>query len=101
NPSPVLLRIRDRNGTNERVISDGKTPPPTNAVWSPDGTRIAYYAFDFETRTAQIYMMNADGTGIAKLSKLGPGDGRAGRPAGSPDGTRIAFHALVDNVDPK
>jgi hypothetical protein len=44
NPFPLLLRSRARDGSDERVLHDGQ-PPATNAAWSPDGMRIAYYAF--------------------------------------------------------
>ena len=37
----------------------------------------------------EIYVMNADGTGVVRLTDNGAGDWH---PAWSPDGGRIAFH---------
>jgi hypothetical protein len=53
-------------------------------AWSPDGSRIAF-ARGGDTATAGIYIMNADGSGLQRVSAIG------GTPAWSPDGTRIAF----------
>jgi Tol biopolymer transport system component len=55
-------------------------------VWSPDGERIAFVRFGGHQR-ADIYVMNADGSGLRRLTR---GDGSA-FPIWSPDGRRIAF----------
>jgi Tol biopolymer transport system component len=51
-----------------------------NPAWSPDRTRLAF------ERNDQIWVINADGTGMAQLSTA-----RGVHPAWSPDGTRIAY----------
>jgi Tol biopolymer transport system component len=82
---------------------------PLTAVWSPDGTRIAFAAQEglyAGTRKpgpccysshADIYVMNADGSGIRELTH----DARQNaEPAWSPDGRRIAFVSRRDgNAD--
>lgn len=53
--------------------------------WSPDGSRIAFASS--ATGVPQIHVMNADGTGEARLTPEGQNQGASW----SPDGTRIAF----------
>lgn len=55
---------------------------------SPDGRQIAFYLAD-----GDIYVVNADGTGMRNLTNHPAADAF---PAWSPDGTRIAFHTDRD-----
>ena len=58
----------------------------TRADWSPDGSKIA-----FDTGrdgNNEIYVMNADGSGLVRLTNNTGDDSQA---AWSPDGTKIAF----------
>lgn len=62
-------------------------------TWNPDGERIAFSSRrdgDFE-----IYVMNADGTGLARLTD---NDAADKHPAWSPDGQRIAFDSNRDGT---
>lgn len=66
-----------------------ETPPITNdysPMWSPDGKQIVFSS----TRSGnfQIYVMNADGSDVRRLTDR---DGYDGDPSWSPDGTKIAF----------
>lgn len=55
-------------------------------AWSPDGTRIAFYSE--RDGNAEIYVMNADGTGVTRLTRSSADEGY---PAWSPDGRTISF----------
>jgi Tol biopolymer transport system component len=65
---------------------------------SPDGTRIAFMSQEPEASgfdpEYNVYVMNADGTGIARLTDT---PGTDGFPSWSPDGTRIAFSSTRDD----
>ena len=55
--------------------------------WSPDGTRIAFVS-DRTDPHGDVFVMNADGTGITQLTS---GPEYDSSPQWSPDGSRIAF----------
>lgn len=81
------LWIMDADGSRQRFLVEG-----SGAVWSPDGTRIAYLA-DGEPSGSQIYVrwMDAEGA-TSQVTRL------TDSPAGvqwSPDGQSLSFHALV------
>jgi TolB protein len=60
------------------------------ADWSPDGTKIAYEAMR-ERQKPDIFVMNANGTGKRRLTRLAWA--RDENPDWSPDGTQIAFYS--------
>jgi Tol biopolymer transport system component len=55
--------------------------------WSPDGGKIAFES-DRDGSDSEIYLMNADGSGVTQLTNNNASDGS---PSWSPDGERIAF----------
>jgi len=77
----------NRDGSNLAKISDG-TAHDTAPSWSPDGYRIAFVSArqDQSLLIQQVYVMNADGSGVQQLSH-GPDEA----PVWSPDGRRILF----------
>lgn len=75
-------------GTAIRLTSDPATD--WNAVWSPDGTRIAFVSQ--RSGSNNIWIMNADGTNQTQLTKMK----NAYSPVWSPDGTKIAFECSGD-----
>jgi TolB protein len=64
----------------------------TAPEWSADGSRIVF------EREGDIYVMNADGTGVTNLTNTPPPIDD-GSPTWSPDGTRIAFASVRQNSD--
>ena len=67
---------------------DGANGSPS---WSPDGERIAFYSD--RDGSAEIYVMNADGSGVERLTHT---EANEGAPAWSPDGKLIAFDSKRD-----
>jgi Tol biopolymer transport system component len=65
----------------------------SDPAWAPDG-RIVF--FSRRDGDAEIYVMNADGSGQTRLTTVG-GDDTA--PKFSPDGTRIVFASTRDSGD--
>ncbi len=79
-------------GTTRQLTHAGDAEMPSQGpAWSPDGKRIAFdrkRGDDFD-----IYLMNADGTELARLTQ---GGAIYARPAWSANGRFIAFHATRD-----
>jgi dipeptidyl aminopeptidase/acylaminoacyl peptidase len=72
-------------GTAARPLTQGADADP---AWSPDGTKIAFDSTRDEPGNQDIYVMNADGTGITRLTTdIAPDT----QPAWSPDGRWIVF----------
>ena len=72
-------------------------PVSTQAAWSPDGRKIAFWSS--RSGIGHIYVMNPDGSGVTQLTG---GDFEDG-PSWSPDGAKIAYsngqHVYVMNAD--
>jgi dipeptidyl aminopeptidase/acylaminoacyl peptidase len=66
--------------TGDRTDSDPE--------WSPDSKTLAFFSTAGEKGQAQLWIVNADGTGAKKLTAL---KGYAARPRWSRDGKQIAF----------
>ncbi len=83
--------VMDRNGRNQIQLSPkGRYPD-----WSPDGTKIAFYSNLHNIAQQDIYVMNADGTNIVRLTD-DPAPDRL--PAWSPDGQWVAFMSFVNKT---
>jgi Tol biopolymer transport system component len=91
---PYLLRgyyaITKKNadgsgGTVLAYLDDTFEPRP---VWSPDGSKIAFF-YDQSSSGGQIFLINADGTGMRQFTTSGANIGVAW----SPDGSKIAVSA--------
>ena len=96
----IAYSITPQNGNNEiwlmnadlsglRVITDSPHRD-CGPAWSPDGSRIAFYAHQAEhDMTWTLWMMNADGSGRNRLTY--EHDQRDHQIRWSPDGTRLVF----------
>ena len=68
---------------------------PNFPAWSPDGSKIAF-SCGVESGNSDICVVNADGTGLARLT-TDPADDH--RPRWSPDGSKIAFATTRYGLD--
>ena len=106
NNVPTLFAF-DRDAPDHLVpVTSDSTTGQTDAVYSPDGDRIAYVST--RDNNAEIYVMNADGSDPRRLTDT-PASEAA--PAWTPDGKRIVyasnaagassgtFHIWVMNAD--
>jgi TolB protein len=73
------LWVMNADGSNQKPLTAGQASDP---AWSPDGRRLAF------TGDSGIYVMDADGTNIVRVTNGGV------EPTWSPDGARIAFSLL-------
>jgi TolB protein len=60
-----------------------------DAAWSPNGQQIAFTYGQINSSTSEIYIINADESGLALLTE-------GGHPTWSPDGKQIAFRRNVE-----
>lgn len=82
----------DPSGSILTQLTNGEDYRPR---WSPDGTRIVFQRFSGAAHS-DIYVMNADGSDVQRLTQLGT----AFQPAWSPDGSKIVFgNALGRNSE--
>ena len=83
------------------TLFDGPKSAPgvydSAGTWSPDGAQIAFES-DVDG-DMDIYVMNADGTGVRQLTGAEPdADAHDEGPAWSPDGLQIAFTSGTGNL---
>jgi Tol biopolymer transport system component len=91
-PRPTKIRLRPRPSIPTGVHA---SQPPTynTAVWSPDGSRIAFQWDDGRTQCCRndwIYVTRPDGTGVTRVH-------RGSIRAWSPDGRKLAFAEGIIN----
>jgi serine/threonine protein kinase/Tol biopolymer transport system component len=93
----AALFIRAADGTGEATqLTEGVATDDGDAVWSPDGERIAFRRV--AGNTADIYVMDADGGNLRALLTA-PGTDQD--PTWSPDGRRIAFKSDRPGPSPR
>src|SRR5919108_438770 len=81
--------VMDPFGFGQKKLGDGVVGWFPD--WSPDGTKIAFHKLSSPASvTNEIYVVNADGSGLKNISNDPALDYSA--PSWSPDGTKIAFH---------
>lgn len=79
--------VQGVHGSEADVVA-GPTPICAQPSWSPDGARLAMRCLESPSDDGNIYVVNADGSGLAPVVNS---DGEDLSPAWSPDGRTIAF----------
>jgi len=87
-----VYQIYALTGDSLATIQDSGSALGEFPTWSPDGTQVAFHSKRDDDM--EIYVMNADGSGITQLTDNEASDMF---PAWSPDGTRITFHSNRDD----
>ena len=82
------------DGSGQTNLTDDPAAGSFKPSWSPDSTRIAFSRNENGTE-ADIYAMNADGTGRENLSNTGADERH---PAWSPDGMEVDVTVPDDTV---
>jgi hypothetical protein len=89
--------VMKSDGSDKTQIShypdDGNGWSDSYPKWSPNGTKILFTRYESSSGTWNVYVMNADGSGLTQLTT----DGHSGGLAWSPDGKHIL---LSDNRAP-
>jgi len=78
--NPDLATVAPDGSGRQTLLDAGSEP-----AWSPNGTKLAF------ARSSDIFIANADGTGITEVVGDAPDDDAAHDPTWSPDGSRIAY----------
>jgi len=91
-PCTPYVYVMNSDGSNPVNVSQ---TAGRGAVWSPDGSKIAFNALVPGTFRVEIYVMNADGSNKIQLTNNTANDFVS---SWSPDGSKIAFMSDRDAV---
>ena len=95
-PTQDDLVISSRDGREWRDVTNDE-PFDRYVRWSPDGKRLAF--FSDRNGGGQVWISNADGTGLRQMTFDADPEYATGFPVWSPDGTRlIVYHNGVTSL---
>ena len=81
--------VVDPDGSDRHQLTTGPAPDHS-PVWSPDGTRLAYWSKEAATAQSSLILINADGSAPVAIATH-PAGPTPHRLDWSPDGTRVAY----------
>ena len=84
-----IYTVAPAGGEVTRVVSATRSNDRfTQPAWSPDGAKLALTLTSLAANDTDVYVVNADGTGLKDLTNRGGFDGA---PAWAPEGAALAF----------
>ncbi len=89
-PGRFQLYAAERANLAQLTKLSPDTGSASDPAFSPDGSRIGFVSQRDGGGNAEIYVMNADGTGTTRVTNDPLADGR---PAFTPDGQALVFHS--------
>jgi Tol biopolymer transport system component len=89
-PSVTSICIANADGTQPRKVLDGESAD-FGLIWFPDGKSIVFASKRENKNQSEIFRINADGTGLAKIATQDHSS--LSSPAVSPDGTELIVDA--------
>jgi len=60
--------VMNQGGENQTLLTQAQDGNDLNPAWSPDGSQIAFQRLTLSTFQEDIYVMNADGSGVTNLT---------------------------------
>ena len=96
--APDVMYVMNADGTNEHELPVPLSGNSLFPEWSPDGQTIAFHNNDVQVGGVEIFLINADGTGLMRLTHMAdPANGAVGavNPSWSPDGKWIVFNSFL------
>lgn len=100
----IVIRMMDADGGNARTVSPASLLAATEPSWSPDGSRIAFFAAfgdphsdDVRDWKYDVLVMDADGTGVRNVDDTEGNEHFP--PAWSPDGRHLVYTADGLNLE--
>jgi len=94
------IYLMDSDGSHSLQLTDNLSED-LYPDWSPDGTRIAFSSDRSSSSDAaiDIFVMDADGSNVVRITTSSSGGDYNFRPEWSPDGTRIAYTRYASGGD--
>jgi hypothetical protein len=104
---PGAIYVLHPDGSDVHRVADASGAAGISAgepTWSPDGTKIAFTTSETSAdsrdrfgppRGREIYAVNADGSGLTRLTELGPQSILDSSPTWSPDGDLLLFERAM------